>query len=754
MTEQADDHAGGHRHEGADSHDSLPIKESPAVAGPGLAFKVQGMDCAEEVATLKHALRDVLDPEQLQFDVLVGRMSVPESADAQAVQRAVAATGMRAEPWVEAGPDAPSRRSPRDVLTVVSGIALLVGFVTHSALSGVTAAIGSEGAGMVGVTPWAARLLYLVAIGAGLWLVLPKALYSARTLRPDMNLLMAVAVAGAIGLGEWFEAGTVSFLFALSLTLESWSVGRARRAVAALMSLAPETVRVLRDGQTREVAAEDVSPGDQFVVLPGERFPLDGRVTMGASEVDQAPITGESVPVPKGVDDEVFAGTINGSGALEVESTRAAQDTTLARIGRLVADSQANRSESEQWVDRFARIYTPVVFGAALLVILVPPLLFDAAWSDWVYRGLVLLVIGCPCALVISTPVSIVSALAAAANNGVLVKGGRLMEVPAELDIVALDKTGTLTEGRPKVVEIVTMAEHDELGLLARAAAIEQRSEHPLAQAILAEAKRRGLTALPAEAVRGVAGRGAEGTIEGRLFWVGSRRWLEERGQETPELHARLESLSATGRTVVVVGDETHVCGFITLADALRDDAIRSIEALHRAGVKRVVMLTGDNEPTALAIAREAGIDDVRAELLPEDKVAAVEELERGGARVAMVGDGVNDAPALARASLGIAMGAAGTDVAIETADVALMGDDLSKLAWLIGHSRRTLSIIRQNTVFALAVKALFVVLTFAGVASLWGAIAADIGASLLVVFNALRLLRVTNDASKPMPQA
>ncbi len=711
-------------------------------AGPNLAFKVQGMDCAEEVATLKHALRDVLDPEQLGFDVLAGRMTVPASADPRAVQAAVAATGMKAEPWSEPVAGVSRRWSARDVLTVVSGLALVFAFATHAALSGVTAAIGSEGAGLVEATPWAARLLYLVAIGAGLWLVLPKAIYAARTLRPDMNLLMTVAVAGAIGLGEWFEAGAVSFLFALSLTLESWSVGRARRAVAALMSLAPDTVRLLRDGETREVRPAEVVPGDRFVVLPGERFPLDGRVTRGESAVDQAPITGESVPVSKSIDDDVFAGTINGSGALEVESTRAAEDTTLARIGRLVADSQANRSQSEQWVDRFARIYTPLVFGAALLVVLVPPLLFGAAWSDWFYRGLVLLVIGCPCALVISTPVSIVSSLAAAANNGVLVKGGRLMEIPATLDVVAVDKTGTLTEGRPRVVEVVPMAEHDEAALLARAAAIEQRSEHPLARAILEEAERRGVSAPPAEGVRGVVGRGAEGTIDGRLFWVGSHRWLEERGQETPELHARLESLSATGRTVVVVGDETHVCGFIALADALREDAAASIDALHGAGVKRVVMLTGDNRPTALAIAREAGIDDVRAELLPEDKVSAVQELEAGAARVAMVGDGVNDAPALAEASLGIAMGAAGTDVAIETADVALMGDDLSKLAWLIVHSRRTLTIIRQNTVFALAVKALFVVLTFGGVASLWGAIAADIGASLLVVFNALRLLR------------
>ncbi len=729
-------------HDHHHDHEDSAAEEAGSAGGPRRAFKVHGMDCAEEVATLKRALRELVEEDALGFDVLQGRMTVPAAVGTDAVLRAVAVTGMRAEPWLDDATSGTSGRSRRDLFTLMSGVALFAGFGLHAALSGVENAIGSEGAGLVEVTPWAVRGVYSVAIGAGLWLVLPKALYSARSARPDMNLLMTVAVAGAIGLGEWFEAGTVSFLFALSLTLEAWSVGRARRAVEALMSLAPEQARVMRDGVAAELPPGEVRPGEHFLVLPGERFPLDGLVAAGASEVDQAPITGESVPVPKAEGDEVFAGTINGSGALDLVSTRPAEDTTLARIARLVADSQADRSESEQWVDRFARVYTPIVFASALAVTVVPPLLFGGSWDDWIYRGLVLLVIGCPCALVISTPVSIVAALAAAASNGVLVKGGRLMELPAQIDVVALDKTGTLTEGRPRVVEIVVMAEHDEAGLLARAAAIEQRSEHPVARAVLEYARVRGIEAMPAEAVQAIAGKGAEGTVEGRRFWVGSHRWLEERGQETPELHARLVELSSAGRTVVVVGNETHVCGLIALADSLRDDARASIEALRRAGVNRIVMLTGDNEPTARAIAAEAGIDDVWAELLPEDKVTAVDALELDGARVAMVGDGVNDAPALARASLGVAMGAAGTDVAIETADIALMGDDLAKLAWLIGHSRRTLSIIRQNTAFALAVKVLFVVLTFAGVASLWGAIAADIGASLLVVFNALRLLR------------
>ncbi len=719
----------------------------PAPLIPGAAaldFKIHGMDCAEEVGILRRALRDLVAEDALEFDALNGRMRVRAAVPAERVTAAVAGTGMRAEPWVEA-PAAATQDAHawglRDALVVASGLGTALGFGVHVALGGLAAAVGSEGAGLAEAVPWAARVPYAVAVAAGLWVVLPKAWYALRSLRPDMNLLMTIAVGGALVLGEWFEAATVSFLFALSLALEAWSVGRARRSVAALLRLAPERARVLRGCEEVEVDPATVPAGTVFCVRPGERFPLDGRVRAGASDVDQAPITGESVPVPKGEGDEVFAGTINGSGSLEVVSTKPASDTTLARITRMVADSQARRSEAEVWVDRFARVYTPVVFGLALAVAVVPPLAVGASWEAWVYRGLVLLVIGCPCALVISTPVSIVAALAAAARHGVLLKGGRLVEVPAALRVLAIDKTGTLTEGRPRVVEVVPLAEHDDRALLARAAAIEARSEHPLALAVLDHARSLGVTPVPATDVRAVAGKGAEGRIDGRTFWVGSHRWLAERGLETPEVRERLLALSSAGRTVVVVGNQTHVCGLLAVADGVRPTAAAAVAALKRE-IGHVVVLTGDNRATAEAVAREVGIDDVRSELLPEDKVRAVEELERRYGKVAMVGDGVNDAPALARASFGIAMGAAGTDVAIETADVALMGDDLGRIAWLVRHSRRTLAVIRANAAFALGIKLVFVLLTFAGLASLWGAIAADMGASLLVVFNALRLLR------------
>lgn len=735
-----------------DHCDGAACEDPAAVAGTvspapldGASFRIHGMDCAEEVAILKRALSDLVPEESLTFDVLSGRMTARVPVDEQAVLEAVGVTGMRAEPWRDQRPDAKSSGSlgRRDWLVVISVVATLGGFATHAVLEGTTAAIGSEGAGLAHAVPWSARAIYLVAVSTGLWIVLPKAWYSLRSLRPDMNLLMTVAVAGAIGIGEWFEAATVSSLFALSLALEAWSVGRARRAVEALMRLAPDTVRVRsEDGKDEEVDPASVAVGTVFTVLPGERIGLDGEVQAGRTEVDQAPITGESVPVDKEPGDPVFAGTINGSGAIDVTSTQPAGETTLARIVRQVADSQANRAESERFVERFARIYTPAIFALAVVVAVVPPLLFGATWSDWTYRALVLLVIGCPCALVISTPVAIVASLAASARHGVLLKGGRVAELPAQLAAIALDKTGTLTRGRPTVVEVVPLGEHDEQALLGRAAALERLSSHPIATAILRRAEQLGVEAVPATDVVAIHGKGVEGRIDGQSFWLGSHRWLEERGQEEPEHHERLEALSSAGRSVVVVGNDDHICGLIAVADEVREESKSALDALREAGVAKVVMLTGDNRATAEAVGREVGVDEVLAELLPEDKVAAVERLERELGPVAMIGDGVNDAPALARATLGVAMGAAGTDVAIETADIALMGDDLSKLAWLVEHSRATLSVIRANTVLALGIKAVFVVLTFGGLASLWGAVAADMGASLLVVANALRLLR------------
>ncbi len=724
-----------------------------------LDFKIKGMDCAEEIAVLKREIGPVVGgPDKLAFDLLRGKMSVLDdvSASAADIMRAVSRTGMKAELWTDQsklGAAAKAKmsfwtRHGRTVMTGISGILTMTGFLLHAlAIGSIRGALGSEGLGFEHAVPWTARVPYTIAVIAGAWYVAPKAVFAARRLRPDMNLLMTIAVIGAVIIDEWLEAALVSFLFALSLALESWSVGRARHAVEALLDLAPPTVRRLSDGREIDTPAENVPVGSLFLVKPGDRIPLDGEVVRGASEVNQAPITGESVPVLKEAGAQVFAGTINGNGAIEVRSTKAAADTTLAHIIQLVGTAQAKRAPSEQWVERFARYYTPIVFAAAIVTLLLPPLLFAASWQVWTYRALVLLVIGCPCALVISTPVSIVAALTASARNGVLIKGGIYVEAPARLKAIAMDKTGTLTEGRPIVAQVLPEAGISEVELLEIAASMESQSDHPLARAIVEFSRHEHIVPRPVTNFKAIQGKGATCTIGGRAYWLGSHRYIEEVREETPDVHARLEKLARYGHSVVVIGDEHRVIGMISLADALRPGVAGILKELRRAGVEHIVMLTGDNRPTADAIARSAGIDEVRAELLPEDKVSSVEQLVDTYQHVAMIGDGVNDAPAMARATLGIAMGAAGSDAAVEAADIALMSDDISKLPWLIRHSKRALSIIRQNITLSLAVKAVFVVLTFAGSASLWAAIAADMGVSLVVIFNALRLLRTRSVA-------
>lgn len=719
-----------------------------------VVLKIGGMDCAEEVSVLKREIGPLVGGEQyLAFDILKGQMTVLSAApfaDTQRIVQAVQKTGMSATLVMPTDSVATQNRQSRwdehvrMWLTVASGVLTAMGFGLHFALAGGFAEVlGSEGLGQATPVPLVVRGIYLLAVLAGVYLVLPKAFFSLRRGRPDMNLLMTIAVCGAIGIGEWFEAATVAFLFALSLTLESWSVGRARRAIEKLLDLAPATVRTLQpDGSIQEAPAAAATVGTVFIVRPGERIALDGRIVKGVSDVNEASITGESLPVSKVPGKAVFAGTVNGIGTLEVESTKAASDTTLAHIIRLVGEAQQNRAPAEQWVDRFARYYTPAVMAAAIAMLIVPVLLLGKPFEPWLYQALVLLVIACPCALVISTPVSVVAALAAAARNGVLVKGGAHMETPSRLKAIAMDKTGTLTEGRPAVVQVIATNGHSESELLERAAGMELHSDHPLAKAIVEYSRAKGIVVQPAERFEITPGKGASATWNGKEYWLGSHRLLEERGQEMPEVHQQIETLARTGRTVVVVGNDSHVCGFIALADQIRPEAKTIVAELKSLGVEHVVMLTGDNQGTAQVIGKEAGVSDVQADLLPADKLAIIGRLVEQYKAVAMIGDGINDAPALSRASLGIAMGAAGSDTAMEAADIALMSDDLSKVPWLIRHSRRMMIIIRTNIALSLLVKGVFVALTLSGHASLWAAIAADMGVSLLVIFNALRLLR------------
>ncbi len=710
------------------------------------------MDCAEEADLLRRELSPVVGADVLAFDFLNRKLTihaVPPGMTAEALVAIIARTGLRADPWRNAslptGSPPPFWLATRTASTALCGLLWLGAW----ALQLWSYRNGSDTASSIEL--WVFRALCLASIAIGGWPIAPRAWAALLRLRPDMNLLMTVAVIGAVLLDDWLEAATVTFLFAVSLALESWSVSRARRAVAALLELTPAVVRTVDEtGKEQSRPAAEISVGTLFVVKPGEKFPLDGEVTTGRSDVNQAPITGESVPVPKQPGDGVYAATINGDGQLTVRATKTADSSTLARIINLVTEAQTQRAPSEQWVEQFARIYTPVMFAAAILLALLPPLALNQPMAPWAYRALVLLVIACPCALVISTPVTIVAALAAAARQGVLVKGGAHLEQAAHIQALALDKTGTLTLGRPQVVQIVPLNGHSETELLQRAAALEAGSLHPLAIAIVEYVRQRGLTYEPASDARSVPGKGAEGRWDGRLFWLGSHRWLEERGQETPEIHTQLESLTNAGKTVIVVGNEQHVCGLIALADTVRPGTREVLQSLRNVGVASIVMLTGDNRGTAQSIGREVGIDEIEAELLPENKVAAIERLLARHGTVAMIGDGVNDAPALARASLGIAMGAIGSDAAIETADVALMSDDLTRLPWLFQHARHTLSVIHQNITFSLGIKVVFAALTFWGWSSMWGAIAADAGASLLVVMNGLRLLRTSTTLQTP----
>ncbi len=731
------------------------VPATPAPAG-GRSFQVSGLDCAEEVAILNKVVGPKIGgAEHLAFDVINGRMTILDSAKSVSdgeIAELVASTGMTAKPWdaENASVDQAAHLARQRLFTALSGGFWAAGFLWHIIETGMGGALGLFAGHGEAPMPLVEAGLFAVAILFGVWLVAPKAWSSARRLSPDMNLLMVVAVAGAIGLGEFFEAATVAFFFSLSLFLESWSVGRARNAVSALLDLAPPTARILYDdGSEADVPASAVAINARFVVRGGDRIPLDGEVVDGAGAVDQAPITGESALVPKERGDEVYAGTINGEGTLTVRATKAASDTVLAKIIRMVGDAHARRAPVEQWVAKFARIYTPIVMALAIAIALLPPLIFGGAWDYWFYNALVLLVIACPCALVISTPVSIVAALTASARAGVLIKGGAYVEAPGKTTALAMDKTGTITMGEPEVAAVHPLGKASAQDLMTLAAGLEARSSHPLARAILARAEAEGINVSAAQDTRTVPGRGLEGRTDGRSIWLGSDRFAEEKGFGDAIPKDLRDRIEGAGSTLVAVGDDTGVTGILELRDRIRPDAKGIVAQLHAQGVKTIVMLTGDNERTARAVAAEVDIDEVRAELLPEDKVTAIEELVETHDMVAMIGDGVNDAPAMARAHYAIAMGAVGSDAAIETADIALMTDDLGKVPWLIGHSRRTMSIIHQNIGISLATKGVFVVATAFGVASMWGAIAADVGVSLLVVANALRLLN-SQEAKAP----
>ena len=694
------------------------------------------MCCAEETSLLRREVGPLLrDPESLRFDLLRGVMIVGEdlgSAEKSRVVDAVARSGMYAVE-VDGDPAAPVAK-PKNRRLLVSTVAAAATTVIGILLMIVQpegpddTIYGSISTG-----------LFIVASAIGLITVFPRALSSARRLRPDMNLLMSVAVVGAVIIDEALEGAVISTLFAFSLLLEAWSIGRARRAVERLMERAPaRAIRLNADGDEDPVRPEDVRIGDRLLVRPGDTFPVDGRVAEGRGDVDASAVTGESRPVPVEFGSPVYAGTTSIDAALEVVAVREASESTWSRIVRMVEEAGTRRSDSERWVERFARIYTPAVFAAAILVAILPPLLGFGPWSDWIYRGLVVLVIGCPCALVIATPVAVVAGLARAARSGVLIKGGEYLERPASLQALAFDKTGTLTWGEPVVTDVTSFNGVDREVLLDLASAVTGRSSHPLSRAITDAAGKRG----EALEVRQIPGRGlraehGEGTLR-----VGSLRYLEEESIEiTEEISGAVASAVAEGKSVVLLARDSEPLGLFGIADRGREGMGDVVAELRSLRIE-TVMITGDSRGAAEAIAREVGVDRVIAEVLPSGKVQAIEGLLAEGKVTGMVGDGINDAPALARADLGIAMGVRGTDVALEAADIALMGDDLSRIPWLIRHSRRVLQTIRANIAIALGIKLIVLIATAFGLASLWGAIIADIGATLIVSGNALRLLK------------
>jgi Zn2+/Cd2+-exporting ATPase len=591
-------------------------------------------------------------------------------------------------------------------------------------------------------------LTFLVAIVIGGYSLFKVGLKNLVKWQFDMKTLMTIAIIGAAIIGEWSEGAVVVILFAISEALEKYSMDKARASIRSLMDIAPKEALIKRNDKEMLIHVEDIMVGDIMIVKPGQKIAMDGLVILGNSSVNQAAITGESVPVEKQVNDEVFAGTLNEEGMLEVQVTKRVDDTTIAKIIHLVEEAQAERAPSQAFVDRFAKYYTPTITLVAALVAIIPPLLFSADWSEWIYQGLAVLVVGCPCALVVSTPVSIVTAIGNAARNGVLIKGGIYLEETGALKAIAFDKTGTLTKGVPVVTDLEVISDvTDRNHLLSIIAALEYRSQHPLAASIIRLADQEGLPFKGVEVTEfsSITGKGIKGTIEGLTYYIGSPKWIEEllNNNFTQAIQKQILKLQNKGKTVMVICANQEINALIAVADEVRDTSHSVIQKLHHLGIKKTIMLTGDNKGTANAIGSQVGVSEVQAELLPQDKLDFIKQLRQEYGKVAMVGDGINDAPALAAATVGVAMGGAGTDTALETADIALMGDDLRKLPFTIKLSWKALQIIKQNITFSIAIKLIALLLVIPGWLTLWIAIFADMGATIIVTLNSLRLLKV-----------
>lgn len=700
---------------------------------------LEGLDCPDCALKLEKGVGRLNGVLWVSTNYASSKMSVeyePEKVTESAIAKRVREMGYGVREVARPGEAAPERGEPpspgrwllsRQVaLTVVSGIALILAVILSRA-----------GAG----TP--ARALFAFSALTGGLYAARGALFSLRSLSLDMNFLMTAAAVGAMSIGEFFDAAMVMFLFSLGNALEARTVDRARESVRSLVDLFPTQARVIRDGQEVLIPANDVQVGEEFIVRPGEKIPTDGVVKTGNSTVNQASITGESTPVEKSPGDKVFAGSINQRGSVDVTATATATDNTLARILHLVEGAQAEKAPSQRFTEVFGRYYTPIVIALAVAIAVIPPVVFGSRFTDALYISLTLLVVSCPCALVISTPVTIVSAIANAARTGVLIKGGSHLEAAGAISVMAFDKTGTITTGQSEVTEVIPMNGFDALEVLSMAASVESRSEHPLAEAICRESKRKSVPIREVTGFEALTGMGAAAKFNGDTCVVGNSRLVEQLGIDLGSVSPVLTDLQQQGKTAVMVVSGRKLAGIIALRDTLRESAKETFRELKKIGISKIVMITGDNELTARAVAKDLEIDEYYAELLPQDKVDIVRILvERFGPRVAMVGDGVNDAPALAAATVGIVMGAAGSDTALETADIALMSDDLRKLPYAIRLSRRALGTIKQNIAFSLGVIGVLISTAILGWLTLSLGVLGHEGSALIVIVNGMRMLK------------
>lgn len=695
-------------------------------------YRLQNLSCASCAAKFEKNVKAIPEVQDAQVNFGASKITVIGSIDVNQLEEAGAFDGIKVSQSTvrTIEKSTPFYRKTENILAGISLLFVVLGYVFG--------AMRSE-------TDPLTIGMFIIAILVGGIGIFKTGFRNLARFEFDMKTLMTIAVIGAAIIGEWEEAAVVVFLFAVSEALEAYSMDKARQSIRQLMDIAPPTATIKRaHGEhfhEMELPTEEIEIGDILIVKPGQKIAMDGIVVSGLSAVNQAAITGESIPVSKTVDDEVFAGTLNEEGALEVRVTKRVEDTTIAKIIHLVEEAQAEKAPSQQFVDRFAKYYTPTIMIVALLVAVIPPL-FIGDWQHWIYQGLAVLVVGCPCALVVSTPVAIVTAIGNAARQGVLIKGGIHLEQLGHIEAIAFDKTGTLTKGQPAVTDIFTSQEISEDYVLQLVAAVEKQSQHPLAKAILQSLHEKNLTELIPTDFQSVTGKGAYATVDGQKIYVGSLKWIATLTTVDEMIEAQVKKLQQQGKTVVAAVSNDQFIGMIGIADQLRQESKDVLNKLNGLKVKHKVMLTGDAEPTAQAIATSLNMTDVRASLLPAEKLMAIKDLRAQFGAVAMVGDGVNDAPALASANVGIAMGGAGTDAALETADIALMGDDLTKLPYTIGLSRKTLRIIKENIIFALALKLVALLLVIPGWLTLWIAIFADMGATLLVVFNSLRLIK------------